>query len=41
MDPQQNNLLGEMIMLPVLLIIALAVWFFSFLTGNRARRQPL
>lgn len=38
MDPQQNNLFGEMIMLPVLLVIALAAWIFSFMTGHPVRR---
>jgi hypothetical protein len=34
MHPQQDHPLGEMIMLPVLLVIALAAWTASFLTGK-------
>jgi hypothetical protein len=31
MHPQQDHPLGEMLMLPVLLIIAMAAWTVSFL----------
>ncbi|MEO6864382.1 MAG: hypothetical protein ABI229_02915 [Gemmatimonadaceae bacterium] len=34
MHPQQNSSVGVALMLPVLLIIALAAWTATFLTGG-------
>ena len=37
MDPNEDHALGEMFVLPVLLIVALAAWTASFLGGGRAK----
>jgi len=36
MHPQQDHPLGELITLPVLLLIALAAWIVSFISGKPA-----
>lgn len=38
MHPQQDDPFGELITLPVLLVVALAAWAISFLSGKTARR---
>jgi hypothetical protein len=37
MHTQQNNSVGVALMLPVLLLVALAAWTATFLTGSGAR----
>ena len=39
MHPQQDNPLGELITLPVLLLVALAAWVVSFISGKKAAHR--
>jgi hypothetical protein len=39
MHPQHNHPIGELAVLPVLLVVALAAWVVSFLSGKSEARR--